>query len=417
MSEWNYNRGEWAEGYVFLKVLGDGRIHAGTSEMKPIEDTYLDIKSVQKRSNKDIYTFERSQIGRVACVVECFKNGEKYIVIPSELFNNHADVLYKVISSTGTGNISVPEVRTFLESIEVKSIKSPPMSADEIEKYGGKTDIFLRVRNSIDNMEENVGFSIKSHFGSNATLLNCGKGTNYLFEIENCSDEDMLELNKLDSIKSQLNFIKQSDHLKINPIGSSVITTKGKNPFSGPVFDINLEHVDSNFPKVIPVMLLALHGFYEEKPKSRNIPDVVEAIYKVNPLGLRSRSNAYETMFKNLLFAAFSGLTASNPWDGRRRVTGGYLDVSDNGELLYFRALSDEQFLSYLFNSTCIDNPSRGNRYQTIHRKAKAGQNVDNIESIKADHGDYGYVFDYDDDETGKTKRVIGINFQIRFRN
>lgn len=414
MSEWKLNRGEWAEGYVFLKVLGDGRIHAGTADLKPIEDTYMDVRNVQKRLGRDVFTFERTQIGRVACLIECRKNGEKYIGIPSELFDSNAGSLYKAINNADKGNISVPEVQQFFESINVNSIKSPPMSAEEIEKYGGKTDIFLRVRNSVDNMEESIGFSIKSHFGSSATLLNCGPGTNYLFEIENCSDEDMLKLNSLDSIREKLKHIKESDHLRIRSIGSSVVTPKGKNSVSGPVFDYNLEHVDSNFPRVIPEMLLSLHGYYDDEPKSRNIPDVVDAISKINPLGLRSTSSPYVTMFKNLLFSAFSGLTATTLWDGKRRVTGGYLDVSENGNILYFRALSDDQFLTYLYNSTCIDNPSRGARQKAIRQEALKGHIVKDISRYKGDHGDYGYVFDYNDN--GETRRVLGINFQIRFR-
>ena len=413
MPEWRFNKGEWAEGYVFLKVLGDGRIHAGTANLEPIEDVYIDIRNVQKRLGRDVYTFERTQIGRVACLIECLRNGERYVVVPSESFCSNADNLNRTIRSTQARSFAVPAVQRFLESIGVSSIKSPPMSDEEIERYGGKTDIFLRVRNSIDNMEESVGFSIKSHFGSNATLLNCGAGTNYLFEIEGCTDDDMIHLNSLTSIREILRAIKESDHLNIVPIGSSVISVRGTNGFTGPVFDINLEHVDSNFPKVIPVMLLSLHGYYD-MPESRNIPDVVAAISRVNPLHLRSVSSPYETMFKNLLFAAFSGLTASRLWDGRRRVTGGYLDVSEDGNILYFRALSDDQFLSYLFNSTCIDNPSRGNRYQTIHREALAGRNVPDIGTIKPDHGDYGYVFDYNDD--GVIRKVLGINWQIRFR-
>lgn len=414
MTDWSLNRGEWAEGYVFLKVLGDGRIHAGTSDMKPIEDTYLDIKNVQRRSGSDIYTFERTKIGQIACIVECYKNGEKYIGVPSDLFRDHAKALYVKISGSGTGNISSSDTQKFFESIDVKkTVKSPPMSSDEKEKYGGKTDIFLRVKNSMDNMEEDIGFSIKSHFGSPSTLLNCGKGTTYLFDIGNCSDEDMIELNKLGTVKEQLRYIKESDHLSISAISSAVITTSGKNPVSGPIFDFNLEHVDSNMAKVIPFMLLCLHGYYEE-PASRNIPDVVEAISKKNPLNLRSPSNPYATMFKKLLFASFCGLTASKLWDGKGRVSGGYLDVSEDGNVLYFRALSDDQFLSYLYNSTVIDNPSKGKRHSEIRKEALQGQIVKDISRYKPDHGDYGYVFEYNDD--GVTRRVLGINFQIRFR-
>lgn len=413
MSEWNFNRGEWAEGYVFLKALGGGRIHAGTADLKTVKDTYIDIKNIQKRLGKNTYTFERTQVGSISCMVNCYKNGEKYNCISSDLFFDKSIELYKAISNSGPGNITIPNIQHFFESLDIDSIKSPPMTKKEVYQYGGKTDIFLKIKNSIDNMEENIGFSIKSHFGSSPTLLNCGAGTNYLFEIHNCTDEDMVRLNALNSIEDILNEIKHSNYLRISSLGSAVIKCRGESNISGPVFDMNLEHVDSNFPNIIPVMLLSLYGYYE-KPISRNIPDVVSAIAKVNPLRLRSSNNPYETMFKNLLFAAFSGLTATKPWDGRKSLTGGYIDVAENGDILYFRALSDDQFLTYLYNSTCIDNPAKGARHKAVRNAAMNGINLRSIDSIKGDHGDYGYVFEYNDD--GDIRKVLGINFQIRFR-
>ena len=36
------NKGEWAEIYIFLKLLADGKLYAADRNLKKIDDTYLD---------------------------------------------------------------------------------------------------------------------------------------------------------------------------------------------------------------------------------------------------------------------------------------------------------------------------------------------------------------------------------------
>ena len=33
MAVWKFNRGEWTEAYVFMRLLGDGRIYGASSEL------------------------------------------------------------------------------------------------------------------------------------------------------------------------------------------------------------------------------------------------------------------------------------------------------------------------------------------------------------------------------------------------
>lgn len=53
-------------------------------------------------------------------------------------------------------------------------------------------------------------------------------------------------------------------------------------------------------------------------------------------------------------------------------MTGGYIDVSKNGEMLYYRALSDDIFCNYLFENTFFDRPDRGVRKDMAVAQAKA---------------------------------------------
>ncbi len=414
MSIWSYNRGEWAEAYVFLKLLGDGRLYSGTRELTTNNTSFLEIKNIQKREGKNIFIYERDHVGPNSTIVKCIKNKVVFCELESTVFSDKAKELNGIIKNASNRKIQAVSIQSFLESIGVNSIKSPPLTENEIEKFGGKTDIFIRVINSTDNSERDLGFSIKSHLGANPTLLNCGQGTKYIFEINNCSPHEMLALNKLNSVKEQLEYIKRSNSLDITPKGSNIVELNNKTGMhgSGPVFDWNLEHIDSGFPQVVPIMLLSHHGFYD-KPASNKISDVVNVVSNINPLNLTGYGNPYTSMFKNFLFASFAGLTATQLWDGTKKVSGGYIDVLEDGTLLFFFALSDEELLTYLYNHTFIDSPARGGRYKKIHEAALEGVNITKIDKIKWDHGDYGYVFEENDD--GIISYCLGINFQIRF--
>ena len=46
MAVWEFNRGEWTEAYVFLRLLGDGRIYGASVDLVKDELTYIDIINI-----------------------------------------------------------------------------------------------------------------------------------------------------------------------------------------------------------------------------------------------------------------------------------------------------------------------------------------------------------------------------------
>lgn len=90
--------------------------------------------------------------------------------------------------------------------------------------------------------------------------------------------------------------------------------------------------------------------------------------------------------------------------------------------MLYYRAVSDDVFNTFLYEHTFFDRPSRGVNKDKAKVVAKAfleGREVTDEEILdattkngqpKPKKGDWGYVFKRDDG-----KYYITINFQIRF--
>lgn len=131
----------------------------------------------------------------------------------------------------------------------------------------------------------------------------------------------------------------------------------------------------------------------------------------------------YAVNLKELLFDSFAGMTASSLWDGQKNLSGGYLDVSPDGTVLFYRAMSDSVFTNYLFTHTYMDFPDKGlkcelaalearaaleNRKPTEEETRAASTTPSNKAKLKK--GDWGYIYKDGDDY------LFAINFQIRFK-
>ena len=59
MGIWTFNRGEWTESYVFLRLLGVGRIYGADRNFQKDEKIYLDIKEILRYEKEQLLTFKR----------------------------------------------------------------------------------------------------------------------------------------------------------------------------------------------------------------------------------------------------------------------------------------------------------------------------------------------------------------------
>ena len=58
MAVWQFNRGEWTEAYVFMRLLGDGRIYGASSELTRDDSTYIDIINIIRDEPDKLLIFE-----------------------------------------------------------------------------------------------------------------------------------------------------------------------------------------------------------------------------------------------------------------------------------------------------------------------------------------------------------------------
>ena len=222
----------------------------------------------------------------------------------------------------------------------------------------------------------------------------------------------MHRINALDSFKTIISAIREQYSLEY--IGCR-----------NDIFEQNIRIVDSRMDEILHHTLLLFYGYYGIDV-SVDMNSVCDALAELNPIYSRNPNVFYRAKIKDLLFASFAGLTASTPWSGRRRLTGGYIDVSQNGELLYYRAISDDIFANYLFQNTKFEVPDRGMCKALALKRAlvyleenrsltQAEENAiiykNGVSGAKnSKKGDFGYIY-----QDGHDFYFV-LNFQIRFR-
>ena len=58
MATWKFNRGEWTEAYVFMRLLGDGRIYGASPKLTKDDSIYIDIINIIRDEPDKILIFE-----------------------------------------------------------------------------------------------------------------------------------------------------------------------------------------------------------------------------------------------------------------------------------------------------------------------------------------------------------------------
>lgn len=407
MAIWQFNRGEWTEAYVFMRLLGDGRIYGAASDLQKDNSTYIDIINIIRDEPDKMLIFERFVDASIA-YVKASKDGAEICVVTAPELSEYARVLYDNIKTLRAGRVTdVPAVQEYLESLGVDTPKAN-LSESAKEKYGAKTDVIITSEDSLDHSTTSEGFSIKSHIGSPATLFNCSQTSGFTFEVLNCTEEGMHTLNSQDAFLSIMSSIKT--HYALGYVGCR-----------NEVFEQNISIVDSRMEEVMSTAVLVQAGFYGDN-QSSNVKDICNKVIEINPIGIKKPKMFYPAKFKDFLFASFAGMTASSEWNGRKRLTGGYIDVSREGDMLYYRAMSDDIFGNYLFENTYFDRPDRGVYKDLAVAEARAycsggALSEEEINQVifkngrrKSKKGDFGYVYAKDG------RYFIDLNFQIRFR-
>ena len=341
------NKGEWAEFYVMLKLLGEGKLYAADGLLRKNLNYYLSIlKIIREEIEGNVLEYIINSETESVSVVEK-ATGRTLTIIHQTEFESHANLLFSDLERKRGSSVDAPEkVCEFAKMIFVSKPKAPAVKSLSRE-FGGKNDIFIEARDSHTSITSVMGFSIKSQFAQPATLFNAGTSSQFLFRLANCNDEKMDCFNKIFAIdrkgKKSRGWAKCKQFLKDNSIGLVFYRTQN------PVYNDNLILVRESMPAILANCVLdRLISNNEEY----DLKETIERISESNPLAVSNPTVFYEKAIKDFLMAGFTGMTAGRTWDGKEQVSGGYIVVMNDGDVLCYHSNDRETFRDYLYRNT-----------------------------------------------------------------
>lgn len=339
------NKGEWAEFYVMLKLLGEGKLYTADKLLRKNYKSYLDIlKIIRQECENQVLEYiideEKSTV-----TIKPQESNTVFAIIPTSDFNENAKTLFDGIKNEKGSSVFAPNsVCDFAKVIYVSKPKAPAVKALK-KQFGGKNDIFIEVRDGQTAIVSIMGFSIKSKFGQNPTLFNAGSSSQYLYKLTGCNDDLMAEFNAI-SENGGRGWGKCQEYLLNHAITMSFDRTQS------PIYANNLFLIRESMAKI---MAWCVKDRLISGSDNHNVKETVERMASENPLNVPNPNIYYEKALKDFLIAGFTGMTAGNVWDGKEQVNGGYIVVMDDGDILCYHSNDRESFRDYLYRNTYFE--------------------------------------------------------------
>lgn len=339
------NKGEWAEFYVMLKLLGEGKLYTADKTLKKKLDSYLNILKII-RQEYDTQVLEYIVNENSECVTVKPQNTDTVLAsIPMCEFVKQANDLFNGIKSAKGMSVPAPNsVCEFAKVIYVGKPKAPAVKTLK-KQFGGKNDIFIEVRDGQTSIVSVMGFSIKSKFGQNPTLFNAGSSSQFLYKISGCDDTVMQEFNAIsDGDGRGWRLCKK--YITEHNLTLSYYKTQNS------IYDENLYLVRESMSKI---MAWCVKDRLIDSTEDNKVKETVERMIAANPLSVPNPAVYYEKAVKDFLMAGFTGMTAACKWDGKEQVNGGYIVVMDDGDVICYHSNDRETFRDYLYRNTYFE--------------------------------------------------------------
>lgn len=411
------NKGEWSEAYVFLKLLYDGRLYEGDAENEIMPSSYVDILAVLRKQSDLIIEYRCD--GDAGIVI--IKNGTAYgkPISKAEISINARHIIEAIPHLTSAEN-TIPSTDALFDKMGITSIKAASITDKDNPIYAGKSDIALRTTDRMGATRE-AGYSIKSFVGNSPTLLNSAVASGVVYKIKGANTSDANRINMMIGPNGEIDIDSRIDYIReqfeLIPAGTAIV--KGRQPFAE-----NLEICGKDMLPLIQHALLYRYGV-RNGTKYVSLSECIAELVVDNPLEVGNPSAYYPARFKQLVYDAFAGLSATTPWNGKRRLNGGYIDVKSDGQILYHPAVSDDAFTSYLVSNMKFEAPDKG--IGGLNAAVEAFRNdgkavppklskrfADKAMQSGAVRGNYGFAF-YSEDY-GEPGYFFTLNFSLRFK-
>ena len=345
------NAGDWAELYVLLMTLAQGKLYAADGSLNLIKEQFFPVISIEMQKSgqaKDklvniIYTVDSNK--QVINISSDDTNHE----LSMATFKKEAESFFKIISTRKGRSFKVPEISSLLHKL------NNPITKQSSSK---KADIHIVIHDVMTGFQSEVGFSIKSKHSSSATLINASGQTLFQYRINPKVD------NKgINEAREALSVFEDNEKQKVGPKERVARLFKSGyelsfNRMKSEHFQENLQLIDSSLDVFLSDCLLV---FMQEKISS--LADIVKLVAKRNPCNYVAREESrlldfYQYKMKRLIVDAALGMQPKIPWTGEYDASGGYIVVKSSGEVVCYHLYNWNALQDYLYNNLKFETPS-----------------------------------------------------------
>lgn len=363
------NKGEWSEMYIFFKLMSDRKVYVADKDMNKLKDVFLNIVSIirEEQTGKE-YRYYTGDTARITL------NGTDIKSLDSSVFTEKAARVWKMINeNNGNTTFSDDDIREFLESIFVHNISAPAQKRNDY--FGGTKDIVLDTHDYRSGVNQIMGFSCKSDIDAASTLFNAsGDNTNFEYElVGGVTDEIMNKFNSLykEVLRKGILCRDVATSDRMNYLKSCDIDVK----FTRAVKQTAQQNLIrcGGFEAPLLVAELLKYYYYNNSRTDTSVTEAVKYIAAHDSVGYNFGGDLYDTYHlkvANLLYAMFTGLRFSKPWNGKSDVSGGYIVVKRNGDVVAFHSCIADEFKDFLIDKLRFEAPSCGRHdYMSIYKK------------------------------------------------
>ncbi len=336
------NNGEWSEAYTWCRLLAQGSLALADANLNSIPGRSQVVNGVRRREATGIIEHRIVAGGVFSRDVA---TGRDFAQVKQTDLRNAADaILDAVLNGVGRqagngGAYGIPAVEPLLRAHGFQALGAASLD---------KADIQVLRSDPRAPVASPDGYSIKSRLGKPSTLLNPGKKTNFRFQVAGTiSAAEVRRINAITTTPQVRNRI-----LALEQAGGALVFDRVR----GPIFQLNLEVIDSRLPELVGHALLAYY-----RNGVGTIADAARVLRQTNPMGfnLQEGHPFYEYKLKRLLQDVALGMRPeSTIWDGVYDATAGYIVVRDDGQLVAFNLYNLNDFQDYLAANTRFDMPS-----------------------------------------------------------
>ena len=329
---YKFNKGEWAEIYVFLRSLSIGKFYIKDSSLsKKLNE--LEIITLFKEN------FERTNEKRFSPKI--INKGE---------YDKVALKLFDIIKNNDKTTFEIIELEKFSKENDFSLMKGSSYSKNDLD---GVVKDFYNV------LSPRLGYSIKSKISSTSTLLNASLHTNFLYEVSGLSKEQVRIINSIKTktkLKDRINKIKEF---------KGEILLKGA---TSDIFKANLNYLDTGLEIILGTILLY---FYNERLNS--IVELIDKLSIENPLSYNGKDKV--DFYKNKIIRFLKAITfemmpSKDIVETKKFLPGGILLVNSLGEIdLLDERYYPEELSMYLYKNLKLESPS-STRYHMLELKS-----------------------------------------------